>query len=215
MLNKLTLLASLVCLHFTAKAQFICNCSPSTIIEHQSRTEAKHIVDYSVFHKKRDTINVRYIYTWEQTYNNITSKITVKPTSRNCLRQSNSPEDSFYCLKGYLWFVKMEENDCDYHMEIGTANPNDTRIVVEVAQENAALQQKIKAHLDSLNLKIKNCGHGSSTDTHFEHGLPVIVAGLGFYDASHKPNTNHGDEHTKKFSWELHPVKSVFFLNSH
>jgi hypothetical protein len=40
----------------------------------------------------------------------------------------------------------------------------------------------------------------------------VLVTGVGFYDATHKPDTNHGDKHTRKYAWELHPVKEITFL---
>ena len=57
-----------------------------------------------------------------------------------------------------------------------------------------------------------DCTTSNNNVAHFDDPLPVIVIGLGFYDASHKPDTNHGDVHTRKYSWELHPVQDIIFL---
>ena len=84
-------------------------------------------------------------------------------------------------------------------------------MIVEVPEENTALQDKIKQKLGDLQLFIMGCNTQSSAKAHFTQGLPVVVTGLGFYDASHKPNTNHGDAHTKKYSWELHAVEDIEF----
>lgn len=189
-----------------------CTCSATTQSSHQERTAAKHEKHYEKFKKKKGTIDIAYIYKWEKKYASLTKTIGVKPNNPKSLRKHNSPEDTLYTLKGYLWFVKTEGNDCDYHMEIGTKESNATRIIVEVPKENQALQKKIKVHLDKLKLKVMGCGTENTKIAHFTKGIPVTVTGLGFYDASHKPNEDHGDNHTKKYSWELHPVKDLTFL---
>ena len=189
-----------------------CPCDPTTKIPNQQRSVAKHEPNFNQFVKKKDTVTINYIYTWQAKYDSLTKQIKTDPGKEASKRKHGSPEDSVYILKGYLWFVKQEENDCDFHMEIGPANSTDTRIVVEVTQENSAVQDKIKQELDKRQLHIMGCKPGHSTDTHFPQGIPVAVTGLGFYDASHKPNTNHGDAHTKLYSWELHPVIDLVFL---
>lgn len=189
-----------------------CPCTPSTKVANQQRSSAKHETNYSQYLRKKDTITVNYIYTWQAKYDALTTQITTNPGKTTSKRKHNTPEDTLYILKGFMWYVKQEPNDCDFHIEIGPKNPTGTRIVVEVTQENVALQEKIKQELDNRHLHIKGCKPGTSSDTHFPNGIPVVVTGLGFYDASHKPNTNHGDEHTKLYSWELHPVKEVVFL---
>jgi hypothetical protein len=57
-----------------------------------------------------------------------------------------------------------------------------------------------------------HCGTSSSNVAHFDVPIHVVVTGLGFYDKSHASDTNHGDVHTKKYSWELHPVRDIDFL---
>jgi hypothetical protein len=192
------------------KAQNICECEPTTEKNSQHRSEAKHEEDYDHFVLKTDTVTVSYISLWEKKYKRSTTNIkrTGNPES---MRKNGTPEDTLYILKGYMWFVKIEENDCDFHIEIGPTNALSNRIVVEVPRENLALQKKIKQHLDGLGEKILNCGTSSIKKAHFDKPIPCVVTGLGFYDVSHKPNTNHGDIHTKKYSWELHPVKDILF----
>ena len=189
-----------------------CPCTATTQAANQSRTAAKHEINYSKYILKTDTIGVGYIYAWQAAYDALTSQIKANPNNQASKRKQGTPEDTLYILKGFMWYVKLEPNDCDFHIEIGTDNPPDTRIVVEVTQENKAVQKKIRQELDSRQLHIKGCKPGHSADSHFPQGIPVVVTGLGFYDASHKPNTNHGDAHTKLYSWELHPLKEVVFL---
>lgn len=188
-----------------------CDCSPTTKIEHQQRTSAKHESNYSKFPNKKDTITVDYIYNWEDNYSDKTQNIKTNPSNPMSERCKETPEDTLYILTGNMWFVKQEANDCDFHIEIGTDNPEDTRIIVEVEKENCELQKKIKEYLDSKGLKITNLTGNNAAKDHFNEGIPCIVTGLGFYDASHKSNTNHGDKHTKKYTWELHPVKEIVF----
>ncbi len=207
---KIILVLLLMILQVSAKTQSIsCNCTATTMVSHQQRSNAKHVNNFVDFNAKTDTINVNYIYPWQRKYSTVTQTITTNPLSQ---RKKKTPEDSLYILKGYMWFVKQEGNDCDFHIEIGPKNSNGTRIVVEVPQENTALQDKIKQKLSDLQLFIMGCNTQNSTKAHFKQGLLVVVTGLGFYDASHKPNTNHGDAHTKIYSWELHPVQDIEFL---
>jgi hypothetical protein len=195
-----------------AQQTVICPCTPSTQKTNQDRTTAKHETNYSKYSKKKDTITVNYMYAWQSKYDARTSQITTKDNKATAKRKHDTPEDTLYVLKGYMWFVKQEGNDCDFHIEIGTKDSASTRIVVEVPQENKTVQTKIKRELDNRKYHIEGCKPGKSGDYHFPKGIPVVVTGLGFYDASHKPMTSHGDHHTYQYSWELHPVKDVVFL---
>lgn len=208
---KILLTAALSFCNLLASAQPICNCTPSTEKDHQDRTDAKHAANYDDFILKEDTVDIAYVSKWQSKYKTKTNTITKSANGANSQRQHNTPEDSLYIFKGYMWFVKKEGNDCDFHIEIGNTNVYRTRFVVEVPRENNELQQKIKQHLDDLGLKIMGCGTTNTNVAHFDHPLKCVVIGLGFYDASHKPNTNHGDVHTKRYSWELHPVKDIIF----
>ena len=191
--------------------QTICSCTATTTFSNQHRSGAKHESKYNKFAKKKDTVSVKYIYEWEKKYSSLTDSISTGPQKPASKRKKGTPEDSLYILKGYMWFVKQEDNDCDLHVEIGTKDSADTRIAIEVTKENKKLQNKIKKELDKRQLLIMNCGTSDTKKAHFKKGISVLVVGLGFYDVSHKPDTNHGDAHTKKYSWELHPVKDIIF----
>jgi hypothetical protein len=184
----------------------VCTCAETTVKKNQERSKAKHTTSFSSFHVKSKAITPEVMYQWQHRYSSKTQNISTKPDSP---REHGTPEDTVYILHGYLWMVKIEDNDCDFHMEVGPRDKSKTRMIVEIPKENKTAQEKVRKHLDALNLKIKGCtGTG---ETHFDKGIPIIIRGVGFYDASHKPNTNHGDEHTKKYSWELHPAETVMF----
>jgi len=213
-MTKLTALLSIIVLSKFSFSQ-VCPCNASTPFDHQERTDAKHVSNFNGFVTKDDTINTTYITKWDKKYNATTKNITIKANSSNGDRQPNTPEDTLYTLKGFMWFVKQEDNDCDFHIEIGPSKTNAgaIRIVVEVPKENEVLQKKIKDHLDAIGEKILGCGTSKKDIAHFDVPIPVVVTGLGFYDASHKPpKTNHGDVHTNKRVWELHPVTDIVFL---
>jgi hypothetical protein len=199
-------------LNFNLSAQSTCSCTATTKKNKQQRSGAKHEENYDDYVKKMDTVTVAYLNKWQRKYTAKTNTIKTTPSNPASKRKHGTPEDSVYVLKGYMWFVKVEGNDCDFHIEIGPENKFGNRIVVEVPRENLDLQKKIKEKLDELELKIMNCGTTGNKVAHFDTPIQVVVTGLGFYDASHKPNTNHGDMHTKKYSWELHPVMDIEFI---
>jgi hypothetical protein len=213
-MNKLltTVLCVLIYSFLSAQSNDVCECQAGTSKERQQRSGAKHETDASKYALKKKFISVKDVYKWQGQFSSITKNIKTDPRNKMSLRQHDTPEDTLYTLKGYMWFVKVEDNDCDMHIEIGDKSSSATRIVVEVPRENLALQKKIKKQLDDRDLPILGCGTSNAEKAHFPKGLQVLVAGLGFYDASHKPNTNHGDSHTKKYSWELHPVVDITFL---
>ena len=157
-------------------------------------------------------IQVEDIYQWQDKYAKATKTISWNPTSNKSKRQPGTPEDTLYTLKGYLWFVHLIKFDCDYHIEIGDKDSSATRIIIEVLYSNAAVQNKIKHYLDSLGLPILGCTETNFNKAHFKIGVPVFVKGYGFYDAYHKTNKTHGDHHTNKYLWELHPITDIEFI---
>jgi hypothetical protein len=205
-ISKSCLVFLLLCLDLALHAQ-ICKCKPSTSITKQERTVSKHEKYFGSFKVKKKIITPRYIVKWDKLYEGEMEEVTDRPESE---REQGTPEDTMYTLRGYMWFVSKENNDCDFHIEIGGKNESTQRVIVEVPQENKILQRKIKNHLDSLDLKILDCGY-SGNKAHFSKGLPVLVRGLGFFDASHRTDGNHGDAHTNEHVWELHPVLDIDF----
>ena len=188
-----------------------CKCNPDTKKENQQRSKAKHETNYGSYPVARDTIIPATLYQWEKKYKNSVKTISTNPDNPLSLRKHGTPEDSMYVLKGYMWFVKQEDNDCDFHIEIGGKTKNSKRIIVEVPVENCDVLKKIFEKVKSKGYKVINITASNAALNHFPKGIPCVVIGLGFYDASHKPNTNHGDKHTYKCTWELHPVKDIVF----
>ena len=174
-----------------------CECNETTEISGQFRTKAKHVTDYNSYPKAKEVISPEDVISWELSYSTYTRDI-----KEGTDRVHDTPEDSLYTLKGYMYFLKQEANDCDFHIEIGPKNKRSTRrVIVEVSKENCALQQEILSY-------IKSKGYGKNKQ--FNKGIPCELTGLGFYDAIHKPK-NHGGKFTHKTSWEIHPVKSLKF----
>jgi len=174
-----------------------CNCNETTPIDRQHRTKAKHVTNYGAYARAKYNITPDDVTGWQDLYSTFT-----RNANKDTERILETPEDSLFVLDGYMYFVKQEANDCDYHIEIGPKSiKSKRRIIVEVSQENCDLQQKIMEYIVSNGFKLNK---------QFTKGLPCTVIGLGFYDAAHKPN-HHGGNYTHKTSWELHPVKSIEF----
>jgi hypothetical protein len=174
-----------------------CTCNETTPKENQNRTKAKHVTNYGSFSKAKYDIVPEDIITWQDQYSTYTRDI-----KKGTDRVNDTPEDSLYTLHGYMYFLKQEANDCDFHIEIGPKSiKSKRRVIVEVSKENCDLQKEILTYIKSKGFK-KN--------KQFTKGLKCTVVGLGFYDAAHKPN-RHGGIFTHKSSWELHPVKSIKF----
>jgi hypothetical protein len=210
-LHFILLLAFFFQVDFILSAQ-TCKCKSVIPDRMQPRGLEKTVTNNSAYALKQDTITTDYIYLWQSRYHEKTKTITWNDYNKNSRRRKGTPEDSIYIVKGYLWFVWKVGFDCDYHMEVGSEDSSDTRIVMEVPHMYTRLQEKIFRHLDSLHLPILNCTTSDTKLSHFKKGIPVIIKGIGFYDAYHKPGTNHGDLHTKRYTWELHPVFDVQFL---
>ena len=188
-----------------------CTCKATLPVSLQPRGKEKNIKsEHALSHDS--IINIQDIYKWQNQYAIQTSSITWKPFSKKSIRKLNTPEDTVYTLKGYLWFVHLIKFDCDLHIEIGDKDSAAKRIIVEVPYSNAATQNKITNYLNSLGLPILGCTEKDFKKAHFKKGVPVLVKGYGFYDAYHKENKSHGDQHTSKYLWELHPVTDIEFI---
>src|SRR5258706_11030815 len=150
----------------------------------QYRGTVMHERHFEVYPPAKDPITPKTLAGWQRAYRRVTKTINAETG-----RLSNTPEDTLYTLRGRLYFVRHETGilgvggDCDFHMEIGTDDPNDLpHVVVEVTKENCELQKQI---LETL----KQHGFGLGDD--IQPGIPCTVVGLGFYDGFHKP-AHHG-----------------------
>jgi len=125
-------------------------------------------------------------------------------------------ESQVVTLKGDLWRVNVEANDCDFHLEISGigGGSTDDRIIVEIPQApkflaaRNALLQALTAH--GVRLKAQ---------TPLATSIRVQVLGFSFYDAWHyssnDPQRGHAHGSAQVGSlWEIHPVWAIIFPSS-
>jgi len=88
-------------------------CSPTTPVNHQSRTQMKH--------RSPNVQNVSFQQTSVEDMLNW-------PNPAHIVKSSESPiddrENQAFTATGDLWRVKVEDNDCDFHLEM-TSPGND------------------------------------------------------------------------------------------
>lgn len=193
---RTTLLLSALLIGRVALADI--QCSPTTPKGSQARTKVKHRTNST---GSAATTTVPAMIGWN-----------VPDLSNSAVRRSNTPlegEERTITLTGSLWRVKLEDNDCDLHLEMSNSGASDAapRVIVEIPQENAALRNRlIKA--------VKDAGLGDlagKPSLDFGAPLPITVTGLAFVDATHwnKNSPKKGKEHgtaAVATLWELHPI---------
>ena len=124
-------------------------CSPTTAIDHQSRTQLKHRGP-NVQNVSFTQVTVEDMLNW--------------PNPAQIVRTSNSPidnrENQAFTLFGDIWRVKVEDNDCDFHVEMSApGNSQDAdRVIVEIPQgpqfvqvRNSLITRKRAHHTTHFN----------------------------------------------------------------
>jgi len=118
-------------------------------------------------------------------------------------------------LKGELWRVNVEANDCDFHLEIAGigGGQGDDRIIVEIPQGPNFIAAR-----NALLQALKVNGVTLKPQTPLAQAIHVQVLGFSFYDAWHFSSTNpqrgHGHGSAQVASlWEIHPVFAIIFPN--
>jgi hypothetical protein len=200
------LLWSLILLLFVQCAAYAATCTPTTELARQSRTGMKH--------RSAGSVNVALHATPIE-------QMLEWPNPAQIDRQANAPidprEKQVFTIQGDLWRAKIEDNDCDYHLEItmpGEGKDAD-RVIVEVPQDSAfmtartAVRQALLTHGEG-DLDIKK-----SID--LRGSIPIEVTGLAFFDAFHysraNPKRGHGHGTAMVATlWELHPAWHVKVL---
>ena len=172
-----------------------CDCVPSV---EQNTSESyrygmKHETDFSKYPEHTGTIGVETVRSWEKTYRKKSKRIFEQTG-----RMKETPEDSIYTLTGIIYSAKINEHDCDLHLEIGTEDPNALRTVAEISKDNCKLQEEIMQQLKAKGLVI-----GQQNPT----GVKCTLKGLGFYDGKHPLKKNK--KYEKGSAWEIHPVIAI------
>lgn len=200
-----TLVAAMISATAAAQVSDPCGCKPR-LGKKPYRQAAKSETHFDKFAKSTHTLAPSDLHSWQGIY---AKKMNGKTVGRVTERKTGTPEDSLYVLKGTMWFVR-REIDCDYHIQIGTADKKaGGRAVVEVTHQNCGLQKEIE---DTLAARKYPLG------VEFKRGIPVTVVGLGFFDWQHKlkpaPKSEGPNSPLRKqegTAWELHPVKDIQF----
>ena len=181
-------------------------CAPTTLIGNQSRTDMKH--------RGPGLQSVSLNQTSVTDMLNWSNPATIS-------RTSNSPidprENQAFTMKGDLWRVKIEGNDCDFHLELSA--PGDSsgadRVIVEIPQGSNFVQIR-----DSLIQALIAAGEGDlrhRTTIDLSQSIPIQVTGFAFFDAFHysRANPKRGHGHGTAMVgtiWELHPVWQLVLL---
>lgn len=185
-------------------------CTPTTPVDKQHRTKMKHREPST---DAPETRTVTQVLQWAAPAG-MQDKNVRKQDSPFPGREKDAHVSE---ITGDLWRVKVEANDCDFHLEISAPGQPQTanRIIVEVPQGPSfvAARQMI---LDELIANGSDAAVDKSVD--LEEPLRIKIVGLPFYDSAHfsKNNPKRGHGHgTKKVGtlWELHPSWQIQFLN--
>ena len=196
---------SSLCLALPANADVAC--TPSNSLPDQNRTVMKHRAPPKI---APHVATVAEMLAWP-----------LPPGMKRRMRKTDSVmdprEEQVFTVEGNLWRVKLSEDDCDFHLELGPAGgvKQDERVVVEIPKGQAFLAAReslIKAIPEAGTLKPDEDAKLKANTT-----LRVRVTGYAFCDLEHytPKNLRRGDGHGGKrvmTLWEIHPVWKIEFL---
>jgi hypothetical protein len=178
---------------------------PTTRLERQSRTVPKHRIPPRSYHAINASIAGIIAL------NQHTPAHLDDPRVKASNELISPIEKRVYRVAGDLWRVKMEENDCDYHLDLSGRGQSKSadRIIVEIPQGrsfNTARRQLLSTLPGDYAFR-------PGTTKNLTQSIPMRVTGYAFYDAHHfnarKVRGNgHGTRYTATV-WELHPVWKV------
>ena len=178
-------------------------CNPSKKIPQQNRTQMKH--------RTPPTQNPGL---HQVTVAQLAAFPAASGVTDSGFRTSKQPIDSneseVVTLKGDLWAINIEPDDCDFHLEISDIGQdvNADRVIVEIPQGTRFLSARNK-----LIQIVRDSGVALNKRTRFQQPIRVQVLGFLFFDAWHysttKPRGNsHGSAQVASI-WEIHPVWAI------
>ncbi len=133
------------------------------------------------------------------------------PGFRTSILPIDPREASVLTLKGDLWAINIEPNDCDLHLELSEVggSVDDDRIIVEIPQTAPFVAAR-----NVLLNKLHAAGVTLHGRTKLTTPIRVQVLGFAFFDAWHFSSTNpqrgnhHGSPQVGSL-WEIHPVWAI------
>lgn len=185
-------------------------CTATTLLAKQHRTSMKHREPATGAPETRTVVQALQ---WSAPANIKTAAVRKQDTPYPGREQ----DGKIYEITGDLWRVKLESNDCDFHLEISApGQPKSAdRIIVELPQGPSFLATRQKL-IEEL---IAN-GYDPAVDKSIDLDEPlrIKVMGLPFYDSAHfsKKNPKRGHGHgTARVGtlWELHPFWDIQFID--
>ena len=180
-------------------------CTPTKTVPNQNRTRMKHRTPASGSSNPALTTVAAMIAASPAAGTNT-------PGFRTAVGPIDPRENAAVILKGDLWQVNVESNDCDFHLEIsevgGTATSD--RVIVEIPQT-----VRFTATRNAFLRGLQAAGVTLQSRTPLTHPIRVQVLGFMFFDAWHFSSTNprgnsHGSAQVDSI-WEVHPVWAIIF----
>jgi hypothetical protein len=188
------------------------DCTPTTKKANQERTKLKH---RSLAANAQGTkAYVSDILDWAAPAN--FDDPEVRKASREDGGRPADPREEqpwkVYKVRAKLWRVVMEENDCDFHLELGGLKKGKTgyRIIAEIPNDSGYADSR-----SALIQALTDAGETISPGKDVKLDTPIIVEirGFPFYDSAHyskkypKKGHSHGTIYVNTL-WELHPAWS-------
>ena len=193
------------CLAVQLRADVVC--SPTTPVARQSRTQMKH--------RSPELQGVSFQQTSVEDMLNWPNPAHIVKTSGSPIDDRETQELTFV---GDLWRVKIEDNDCDFHLEITSpGNGSDAdRVIVEIPQGSQFVQIR-----EALSNALIAAGEGDLNQRRsidLNNSIRVQVGGFAFFDAFHysrnNPKRGHGHGTAMVGTiWELHPIWQLQLVN--
>jgi hypothetical protein len=135
----------------------------------------------------------------------------------------NVKEGDFLTVRGFLYLVATEDNDCEYHIQISdqprttTDKPagDEDCLIVEVARpdsfQDAEIQKRAQTVRDLIKTKLVANHEPGPSGNVMQHVVSVEVSGQLFFDDAHLKSDGTSELRGKrdmksKTLWELHPI---------
>lgn len=199
-------LGFLVVLSCAAAAWADITCTPTEPLAKQNRTRMKHRTP------QHPTPGVKLMTVADMVALSAAAGVN-SPGFRSSVQQIDPRESSVLTLKGDLWAINIEPNDCDFHLELSEVGGamDDDRVIVEIPQAAPFVAAR-----NALLNGLRAAGVTLQARTKLTTPIRIQVLGFAFYDAWHFSTTNpqrgnhHGSPQVGSL-WEIHPVWAIVF----
>jgi hypothetical protein len=175
---------------------------PITAVPNQSRSGMKHKKPPADI--KASKVTVAEMIDWPVPKGIAVAKV------REAHHPIDARETKAFELRGDVWRFVMEDNDCDYHLEVSEpgGSSSDDRVIVEISNNRFASTARKTFEKELAKMRTDKLVSGDK----FKEPMHIVVKGIAFFDGAHfstkhptKVGFKHGTEKVQTL-WELHPV---------